>query len=799
MDQRTFETLDLGALVDLLARHAQTPMGRRRALAVSPTGNRVEIDRALDRTSECRDYLSESGSFGLSGIEDPDAAFAQLQIEATSLEPQQILLLERFMAVGGDLRIALTRAEVRERYPQLSSVAAHIPDLRRLHASIAGKILPNGEMDDRASPGLLRIRREMQDRRGRIHRSLESMMRAQSKAVQEEIVTFRNGRFVIPVRTEARGQIPGVVHGLSSSGQTSYVEPLALIDQNNDLVRLREDEQVEIARILLEITESLRACLPGLRSLALAIEEMDFAQAKAKLSAEFHCVRPLMHEERSLLLRDARHVLLERALRESGGRVVPISFEMDAGHPVMVISGPNAGGKTVVVKTIGLIALMAQMGLHVPAREAVLPVFDRVFADIGDQQSIAANLSTFTGHMRNISEMARNISPPALILIDEAGTGTDPDEGAALAVAIVDYFRRSGVTTIATTHYNPLKMWAAQTEEVLNASVEFDVQTLQPTYRLIVGVAGASSGLQIARRMGVPREILDEARQLLDPAHAQASAYLQRIKDLVDTQEDLRAALEEERKAVAEKYERIEAEFARREAERSARFANELERVIREFTAESQRLLADLNDPIAEARIKKQAESRAAGLRRSARALIEQDPVNVKSGSNKPRDAPSDESGKAEEIQERDRVFIKSLKREGIVESVRGVTVTVSVGSLKFRAAREELQLIAHASSTDSRPAPGVSVVTTGEKEFSPELKVIGMTSHEALERVDKFLDQAYLAEAESVRIVHGHGKGVLRRAIAEFLEQHPLADSFAPAPPQQGGSGATIVTLRKD
>jgi DNA mismatch repair protein MutS2 len=452
-----------------------------------------------------------------------------------------------------------------------------------------------------------------------------------------------------------------------------------------------------------------------------------------------------------------------------------------------------------VVKTIGLIALMAQMGLHVPAREAVLPVFDQVFADIGDQQSIAANLSTFTAHMRNISEMVRTISPPALILIDEVGTGTDPDEGAALAVAIVDYFRRSGVTTIATTHYNPLKMWAARTEGVLNASVEFDMQMLQPTYRLIVGVAGASSGLQIARRMGVPQEILDEARQLLDPAHARASAYLQRIKELADAQEDLRAALEEERKAVAEKYERLETEFARREAERGARFSNELERVIGEFSAESQRLLADLHDQIAAARIRKQTESRAAGLRRSARTLIEQDPVNVKSVSNKPRVALSGEPGKAEEIQERDRVFIKSLKREGIVESVRDATITVSVGSLKFRAAREEIQLIGHASSTDSRPAPGISVVTTGEKEFSPELKVIGMTSDEALDHVDKFLDQAYLAEAESVRIVHGHGKGVLRRAIAKFLEQHPLAASFEPAPPQQGGSGATIVTLRKD
>ncbi|HVF90736.1 MAG TPA: endonuclease MutS2, partial [Blastocatellia bacterium] len=426
MDQRTINTLELDALVALLARHVQSPLGRRRALALRPSTDRAWIKRELDLTSESVNYLATGGAFGLGEISDPEQWIEQLQVVGTSLEPLQILSLQSLVSVALDLRGQFTEPGVKDRYPRLSGITEKIPDLRRMLSSIRGKILPTGEIDDNASPELRRIRREINERRTRIYRSLESLMRDRApSAIQEDFVTIRNDRFVIPVRTDARGQVPGVMHGLSSSGQTTFVEPLGVIDQNNELVRLREQEEIEISRILLEISDTLRANLPALASMIEAIAEIDFSQAKARLAKEFNCVRPEISGSGLLRLSDARHPLLEHTLRQSGGTVVPISLEMDEEHQTMVISGPNAGGKTVVVKTVGLITLMAQMGLHVPAAEGVMPVYNQILADIGDQQSIAANLSTFTAHMRNISEMASELAPPALILVDEVGTGTD--------------------------------------------------------------------------------------------------------------------------------------------------------------------------------------------------------------------------------------------------------------------------------------------------------------------------------------------------------------------------------------
>ncbi|HVG17639.1 MAG TPA: Smr/MutS family protein [Blastocatellia bacterium] len=818
MDERTYKTLELDSLVNLLARHVQTPIGRKRAVALLPSTNRDYINRELDVTTECADYLATGGAFGLADVSDPEASLAELHVVGTSLDPHQILSLQSLTATGMDVRGQFNDPEVRNRYPELARISARIPDLRRMLASIRGKILPTGEIDDNASPELRRIRREINERRSRIYRNLESLMRDRApSAIQEDIVTIRNGRFVIPVRTDSRGQVPGVMHGLSSSGQTTFVEPLTIIDQNNELVRLREQEEIEIGQILLSISETLRANLAGINEVVQAIAEVDFAQAKARLSAEFKCVRPQMVDGRHLLLESARHPLLEHMLRQSGGAVVPISLEMDESHQTMVISGPNAGGKTVVLKTVGLISLMAQMGLHVPAREATLPVFHQALADIGDQQSIAANLSTFTAHMRNIAEMASSVAPPALILIDEVGTGTDPDEGAALGVAIVDFFHRTRATTIATTHYNPLKTWASQEEGVLNASVEFDEQTLRPTYRMIVGVAGASSGIEIARRMDVPVEIIDEAITLLDPAHTQASDYLKQLKLLVDEQQAMRAALEEERQATAEKFAGLDLEFARREVERRNEFESQLAQVIREFNAESARLLDSLKDRVAAARLKKDAESRAAELRRSAGARLRKQEATAPPASNAiPAAASGAEPGKlaapaepagalieeAAEIHERDRVRIKSLNQEGTVESISDDTYTVLVGSLRFRAKRDELQLIKAAAPQASKRAAalprGVSASVDLDKNFSSEINVIGSNVDEATDQVDKFLDEAYLAGAESVRIVHGLGKGTLRRAIKELLTGHPHVDRFNQAPPNQGGAGATVVELRK-
>lgn len=811
MDERTFKSLELESLVALLTRHVQTPLGRKRVQALAPSTDRDLVNTELDQTSECAAYLATGGAFGLSDVTDPEDSLAELQVQGTSLEPQQILVLQRLVAAGMDVRTQFTDAELKSRYPHLSAIAGRVPDLSRLLASIRGKLLPTGEIDDSASPVLRRIRREINERRNRIYRNLESLMHERAPtAIQEDIVTIRNGRFVIPVRTDSRGQVPGVMHGLSSSGQTTFVEPLTIIDQNNELVRLREEEEIEIARILLEITEGFRANLNALSVINNTLAEIDFTHAKARLSNEFTCVRPTLIEGQALELEDARHLLLEHSLRQSGGGAVPISLAMDEGHQTIVISGPNAGGKTVVVKTVGLIALMAQSGLHVPAARAALPVFAQVLADIGDQQSIAANLSTFTAHMRNIAEMAERVSPPALILLDEVGTGTDPDEGAALGVAIVDFFHRAGATTIATTHYNPLKTWASQADGVLNASVAFDDVTLRPTYRLIVGVAGASAGLDIARRMNLPNQIIEQASLLLDPAHTQASDYLKQLKKLVDEQEALRAALEEERKVTSDKYARLDVDFAQREAERQRSFESQLVQVIRDFSAESERLLRSVNDRVAATRLRKEIDARTAELRRSAgarlRKQIETAPVSAARSASAVHSASAQQIDEVQfessEIHERDRVRIKTLDQEGTVESINDGEYTVLVGSLRFRARRHEIQLVRAAAAPASKHAAalprGISADVSVESNFTSEINVIGATVDQATDRVDKFLDQAFMAGAETVRIVHGHGKGALRRAIAELLTGHTHVERFNPAPSNEGGAGATIVALKK-
>jgi DNA mismatch repair protein MutS2 len=788
MDDRTFETLELKALMELAARHVHTSPGRARMLNLRPLTSKSAIVTELEITSECVDFLNTRGKFGLSGIEDPEPIVSQLHVEGTSLEPRQILALERLLLVARDVRSLIRDTEPTGLFPHLLRIASQIPDLRHILSAIHGKILPNGELDDNASPELRILRHGLTERRHRIHRALESILRGQVQAVQEEIITFRNGRFVIPVRTDSRNQIPGVVHGLSSSGQTTFVEPMTIINQNNDLVRLREQEEIEISRILLSITESLRENLESIKAMLRLMTDLDVAQAKAAFAIEFQCVVPRISDQKAYSLRDARHVLLEHSLRASGVKPVPISLELDAEHQVLVISGPNAGGKTVVLKTLGLISLMAQMGFHVPAQEALLPIFDQVFADIGDQQSIAANLSTFTAHMRNIAETAQRVHPPALVLLDEVGTGTDPDEGAALAIAIVDFFRRAGATTIASTHYPTLKMWASQCSGVRNASVEFDERTLRPTYRLIMGMAGASSGLEIARRMQVDEAILTQAKVLIEPSHAQARDYLKSLKETLDAQETLHAALDEERAALADRYSKLDLEFAAREELRQTEFDAALARIVADFKAESEKAARGIKDRVEAARIKRATDNQAAELRRRS--------ANLRQKAGQKTD-PIETPASREQIHEGDRVRIQSLDRDGIVESIRDGIYGVMVGPLRYRADRKDIERVSE--GLPPTPPPQLRILAPDNPEETVrELKVIGLSADEALDRVDKFLDQAFLADIDSVRIIHGHGKGILRKAIAAMLAGHPQVERFNLATPDKGGSGATIVELKK-
>jgi DNA mismatch repair protein MutS2 len=857
MNEQAFGVLEYDGLRALVRRGAQTAMGRARADALAPLGDVARVRRELQAVSECLELRRRGARWSFSELADPSEQIARLKIEGAVLDPLALLELARLCDQAGEAR-AQIQSE-REAAPVLWETVAELPrELYSLAARVTQKILPGGELDDRASPELARIRHDINRLRSTITRSLETLMRRADEAIQDQLVTIRNDRFVVPVRADHRGRVAGVAHGFSSSGMTVFVEPLETIDANNELQSLRETEEREITRILATLTDEMRRELPSIERAAEAVAELDFVAAKAALALTFDCVEPEVADEGALELDEARHPLLEETLRAEGGAVVPVSLRLDAERPVMIISGANAGGKTVVLKTAGLLALMALSGLHVPARAASVPVYASVLADIGDRQSLAAHLSTFTAHVRNISRMIELCERPALVLLDEVGTGTDPEEGSALGVAVVDHFRRAcGAHVIATTHYSGLKQYAANETGVTNASVEFDEKTLQPTHRLLVGLAGSSSGLEIAERFGFPTEIVRAASARVDESARQASEYLRRIKREAEEAEALRRALEEERATVAEKYNSLEREAARRETERQQKFERDLRAGLAEFEQRSRELISKIEDRAERVRVEREAERRAAELRREAQRAAQQtraatsaktfeQPSGVRvvrragasqsasssftpasssfasaqssSASSSSASSLSSASGAIEfrpaaeqrEIKQGDTVRLRTFGKTGVVESIRDGEAEIRVGNIRLREKIKNLELMERVAAkldasratqlerlAAARPTTQVRL-TESRHEPDAELNLIGKTTDEARDAADKFLDEAYLHSLLRIRIIHGHGTGALRRAIAELLHGHPHVESFAPAPPDQGGAGATVVELKQ-
>lgn len=821
-------------------------MGRARVHLLAPLDDPTQLREALAAVAECVRLRKRGGTWSFSEISDPVEAIARLRVQGTTLEPTAILQLARLCDQAMSARAAIL-AE-RETSPVLSEIVAGLPrELNSLASRVANKILPSGELDDRASPELARIRHDVMRLRSSITRSLENLMRRAEEAVQDELVTIRNDRFVIPVKADHRGHIKGVAHGFSSSGATAFVEPLETIESNNELQSLREAEEREIGKILFGLTEELRLQLSGIEMAAAAVAQLDFVNAKAVFHQRFNCVIPEIPQavgsgaDLTFELIEARHPLLEENLRASGGVVVPVSFSLGKDKDSMVISGANAGGKTVVLKTAGLLSLMALSGLPVPAREARVPYYAAVLADIGDHQSLAANLSTFTSHVANISRMLEICQAPALVLLDEVGTGTDPEEGSALGVAIVDHFRRvCGAHVMATTHYSGLKMYAGNEDGVLNASVEFDEKTLKPSYRLIVGVAGSSSGLEIARRFGIPDQIVGAASERVKDSSRQATEYLRRIKREAEETLTLRQALEEERTAVAEKFASLDKEAEKRERERQSEFQRDLDKTINEFERRSRELVATIQDRSERLKVEREAQRRMAELKREAQRAVSASrgprPASSTSASSRAvrvmRDGQVVVGSKAgvtslESSQERlsetysehyvaaatrdiavgDRVRVRAFGSVGIVDNVKGDEAEVRVKSLRFREKLENLELVQETAPVKReagrfaklRPSPETEVRLDSSRENArSELNVIGQRTDEAVEAVDKFLDEASLGSLSQVRIVHGHGTGALRQAISELLKGHPHVARFTAAPQDQGGSGATVVELRQ-
>ncbi len=832
MHEQAFNILEYDDLRALIRRVAQTPMGQTRIDALKPYESVRELEKALEAVSECVDLRKRGGTWTFSELGDPAEKLALLRVEGTILEPTAMLEIKSLSDHAMSARASIL-AE-RQTSPVLWSLVENLPvELSRLSARIANKILPSGEIDDRASPELARIRHDITGLRSRITRTLESLMRKSGEAIQDELVTIRNDRFVIPVKSDHRARVNGVAHGYSSSGATAFIEPLETIDANNELQALHEAEAREIYKILFGLTQEVREQLQALELAADAVAELDFINAKAVFHQKFNCVIPEIGSQ-VLELTEARHPLLEENLRASGGSVVPVSFSLDEEKNTMVISGANAGGKTVVLKTAGLLSLMSLSGVPIPAREAKIPFYASVLADIGDHQSLAANLSTFTSHVANISRMIEICKAPALVLLDEVGTGTDPEEGSALGVAVVDHFRKScSAQVMATTHYSGLKMYAANEAGVLNASVEFDEKTLQPTYRLIVGVAGSSSGLEIARRFGIPGGVTTVALELVKDSSRQASEYLRRIKREADEAESLRQALEEERVAVAEKFAGLDKQAERQERERQVLFQKSLDTIIRDFEKRSRELVATIQDRSERLKVDREAQRRVAELKREAQRATyaggKRDSIGAASASTSGRGVRVMRDGlvvkkekeveegrtveeeytpaEAREIAVGDTVKLRSFGSVGIVDSLKGDEAEVRVKSLRFREKLENLELVelSDPSKTKSekfaslRASRGTEVqLKTVEGNGRSEINVIGQTTDEAVDAVDKFLDEASLASLSKVRIVHGHGTGALRRAIAELLTDHPHVARFVAAPQDQGGSGATVVELKQ-
>jgi DNA mismatch repair protein MutS2 len=831
VNKQAFTTLEYQQLLGLLKRRAQTEAGQTRVETLTPLGDPSELRRELAALAECVSLGTRGINWSFNEFADPAETISRLRIEGTTLDPAAILHLAKLCEAALSARAAIL-AE-RENAPVLWEVVENLPrDLNTIVARVTNKILPSGELDDRASPELARIRHEISTLRSRITRSLEGLMRRSADSIQDELVTIRNDRFVIPVKADHRGRVQGVAHGYSSSGATAFVEPLETIEANNELQGLHETEAREIARILSSLTDELRSQLPAIEMAAAAVVELDFTNAKAAFHKQFNCVIPEVdhvsasaHSSGRLELVEARHPLLEENLRATGGDVVPISFALDDVRNAMVISGANAGGKTVALKTTGLLALMAVSGISVPAKSARFPFYASVLADIGDHQSLAANLSTFTSHVANIAQMIEQCDAPALVLLDEVGTGTDPEEGSALGVAVVDHFRRvCGAHVIATTHYSGLKMYAGNEDGVVNASVEFDEKTLRPTYRLIVGVAGASSGLEIACRFGVPAGIVETARKSVNDSSFQASEYLRRLKLESESAESLRRALEEERTAVAEKFAALDKEAAKRERERQINFDQTVQHMVAELEKRARELVARIEDRAERLKVERESQRHLAEMKRAAQQSVK----TVKQASESRsvrivRDGQVVQKDKTEleqtddeaaryisaaprEIVVGDTVKLRSFGSIGIVDQIKDGEAEVRVKSLRFREKLENLELVkAQPIKTEKgkleklQRASSTQVhLSSANQNSQSELNVIGQTTDEAVDAVDKFLDEASLASLSQVRIVHGHGTGALRRAIAELLNGHPHVARFLAASPDQGGAGATVVELRQ-
>ena len=808
MHSGTHRTLEFDRIVEAVVGFALTPMGAERVSRLQPSTDPRQVAQLLAATTETARYIAAHGVFPLRGPSDLPQILSTLAVEGRPLEPLRLLALAGFLDSIDESKAGIRRSP--GAFPLLEAASSGAASFKTESTAARDRIDPSGDVLDTASPELRLIRDRLRKQRSRLRTTLESYVRGKdtAKYLQEQVVTERNGRYVLVVKSEHRSGIPGIVHGASTSGASLFLEPLSTVEINNDIVALEEQEAEEVRRILLALTDAFRARPADMHRTIEAATELDVLQARARFSESIDGIEPALSADGAFELQAARHPLVKN--------VVPVTIKVIPPATVLLITGPNTGGKTVALKTAGLFALMAQSGLRIPAAEGSrVPVFRSLFADIGDEQSIEASLSTFSAHITNIASMDRALAAPALVLLDEVGSGTDPVEGGALGVAIVDHFRQRGATVIATSHYDALKTYASTTGGVASAAFGFDGATFAPTYQLLYGSPGRSLALEIAGRLGLSPAVVASAREKLTAGEAQLAEHLAKID------RDMRALEHEQRLAAKERetLQMAEARLHQREDALRQREEQFKKRMSDELDAQVRLARKEIDEVIAELKAKAAAMASAPRLvstgdsgsaRSDARAAVDSIVERVLTGeavSSQLSAAANQQSvGNQQSISNQqstinnlsvgDRVIVGGLGLEAVVTALHDGTAELDVRGKRMRASVRDLRFVSSGSQAQAAHVK-VSVDLQPRESAAADLNVIGCTVDEAISRAERFLDESLLTDQRVVRLIHGYGTGQLKRALTGFLQQHPLVARFATAPPEQGGGGVTVVELK--
>ena len=794
MQLAALRALEFDRIVSAVRGLALTPMGEERLARLQPSSETAKVAQLLAATSETAQFIVKNGMLPLRASTELPSILGSLAIEGRALEPLRLLALVSFLESIEETRAAIRR--VAGSFPLVEQAASGAASFTREVGQVREKVDTSGEVVDHASAELKLIRDRLRKQKTRLRGTLESYLRGKdtAKYLQEQVVTERNGRYVLVVRTEHRSGIPGIVHGASTSGASLYLEPLSTVEINNEIVALEEQEAEEVRKILLALTDTFRSRPLELQRTIEAATELDVLQARARFSQSIDGVVPRLSTDGALELQAARHPLLKSP--------VAVTIKIIPPATVLLITGPNTGGKTVALKTAGLLALMMQSGLMIPAADGSrLPVFRTVFADIGDEQSIEASLSTFSAHVTNIASMDRALATPALVLLDEIGSGTDPVEGGALGVAVVDHFRTRGATVVATSHYDALKTYASTTDGVVTAAFGFNPETFAPTYELLYGSPGRSLALEIAARLGLSPAVVAAARQNLSAREAQLAEHLAKVD------RDLRA-LEHEHRLASRGRETLEADEARmrqreealkqREETFRKKLTEELDTQVRSARREIDAVIDGLKEKAStiarEAAARHVVSTGAAGAARSdARAALDAVVQRALEPAG-PAPAASESAPAGQRAAVGDRVIFGALGLEAVVTALHDNSADLDVRGKRMRASLNDLRVIG------AQPTAKVSVrVDLQPREsVAADLNVIGCSVDEALAKAERFLDESLLNDQRTIRVIHGYGTGQLKRALAGFLQQHPLVAKVATAPPDQGGGGVTVVELKE-